>query len=106
MSKFYYLDVSLKLASEPEQLQPVYFKSCLERSLVKIFGEIGGLTTLDVLKFDAVRSRAIVRVPVEFYVKLRTAITLTGEFQDIDCAFVVNKAAPLLLGLTDSFLEL
>lgn len=72
---------------------------------MKIFGEIGGLTTLDILKFDAVRARAIVRVPIDFYVKLRAAITLTGEFQDISCAFVVHKAAPLLLGLTESFLE-
>lgn len=105
MSEFYYLDISLKLASEPEQLLPVFFKSCLERSLVKIFGEIGGQTTVDLLKFDAGRARAIVRVPIGSYVKLRAAIALTGEFQDIPAHFVVHKAGPLLLGLVETHLE-
>lgn len=105
MNEFYYLDISLKFADEPDQLLPVYFKSCLERSLIKIFGEIGGHTTVDILKFDATRERAIVRVPSDFYVKFRAATTLTGTFQDIPCNFVVHKASPILLGLIETFLE-
>lgn len=105
MSEYYYLDVSLKLASEPEQLLAVFFKSSLERALSRIFGEIGGQTTVDLLKFDARRARAIVRVPANFYVKLRAAIALTGSFQDIPASFVVHKAGPLLLGLTETHLE-
>ncbi|XP_001657995.2 ribonuclease P protein subunit p14 [Aedes aegypti] len=105
MNEYYYLDISLKLADEPDQLLPVYFKSCLERSLTKIFGEIGGQTTVDVLKFDAARARAIVRVPSDFYVKFRAATTLTGQFQDIPCNFIVHKASPILLGLTETYLE-
>lgn len=105
MSEFYYLDISLKLAAEPEQLLPVYFKSCLDQALVRIFGEIGGQTTVDVLKFDAKQARAIVRVPIDYYVKLRSAITLTGQFQDIPCSFVIHKASPLLLGLVETHLE-
>lgn len=94
-----------KLADEPDQLLPVYFKSCLERSLARIFGEIGGQTTVDILKFDVLRARAIVRVPSDFYVKFRAATALTGEFQDIPCNFVVNKASPVLLGLVETHLE-
>lgn len=105
MSDYYYLDVSLKLASKPEQLLAVFFKSCLERSLTRIFGELGGLTTIDLLKFDSRRARAIIRVPANFYVKLRSAIALTGSFQDIPAAFVVHKAGPLLLGLVETHLE-
>lgn len=105
MNNFYYIDISLKLADEPEQLISVFFKSCLERSLINIFGEIGGHTTVDVLKFDAARARAIIRVPTEFYVKFRAATTLTGSFQDISCNFVVHKASPILLGLIETFLE-
>lgn len=60
---------------------------------------------MDVLKFDAARARAIVRVPSDFYVKFRAATTLTGQFQDIPCNFVVHKASPILLGLTETYLE-
>ncbi|XP_053698108.1 ribonuclease P protein subunit p14-like [Sabethes cyaneus] len=105
MSEFYYLDISLKLAAEPEQLLPVYFKSCLEQALVRIFGEIGGQTTVDILKFDTKQARAIIRVPTDFYVKLRSVISLIGQFQDIPCSFVVHKASPLLLGLVETNLE-
>lgn len=105
MSNFYYLDVSLKLASDPDQLLAVFFKSCLERSLSRIFGEIGGQTTVDLLKFDPRRARAVIRVPAAFYVKLRSAIALTGSFQDIPASFVVHKAGPLLLGLLETHLE-
>ncbi|XP_055545362.1 uncharacterized protein LOC129730160 isoform X2 [Wyeomyia smithii] len=87
MNEFYYLDISLKLAAEPDQLLPVYFKSCLEQALVRIFGEIGGQTTVDLLKFDTKQARAIVRVPSNIYVKLRSAIALIGQFQDIPCSF-------------------
>lgn len=105
MSDYYYLDISLKFAASPEQLLPVYFKSCLDQALVRIFGEIGGQTTVDILKFDTKRARAIVRVPADFYVKLRSAITLIGQFQDIPCSFVILKAGPLLLGLVETHLE-
>uniref|UniRef100_A0A182XHE8 CHCH domain-containing protein n=1 Tax=Anopheles quadriannulatus TaxID=34691 RepID=A0A182XHE8_ANOQN len=87
MSDYFYLDVEIKLAEEPNQLSALYLKGSIERSLTKVFGEIGGQTEVDLLKFDAQRKRIILRVPKEFYVKLRAAITLIGEFQGVPCNF-------------------
>lgn len=94
---------SRKLASEADNLLPVYVKGCIEQSLHRIFGEIGGHTTVDVLKFDANRRRFILRVPEQFYVKLRAALTLIEKFQGIPCYFHVQSASGVLLALLDTF---
>lgn len=91
------------LASEPENFLPVYVKGCIEQSLARIFGEIGGQTTVDLLKFDAKRKRLILRIPDAFYVKLRAALTLIDTFQAISCCFHVNSVSSCLLALTDTF---
>lgn len=92
-----------KLASEAENLLPVYVKGCIDQSLHRIFGEIGGHTTVDVLKFDVKQNRLILRVPEQFYVKLRAALTLIDSFQGIPCYFHVQSASPVLLALIDTF---
>lgn len=92
-----------KLASEADNLLPVYVKGCIEQSLHRIFGEIGGHTTVDVLKFDEKRHRLILRVPEQFYVKLRAALTLIDQFQGIPCYFHVQSATRVLLALLDTF---
>lgn len=92
-----------KLASEAENLLPVYVKGCIEQSLHRVFGEIGGHTTVDVLKFDEKHHRFILRVPEQFYVKLRAALTLIDKFQGIPCYFHVQSASSVLLALLDSF---
>lgn len=91
-----------KLKSEADNLLPVYVKGCIEQSLHRIFGEIGGHTTVDVLKFDAKRHRMILRVPEQFYVKLRAALTLTDSFQGIPCYFHVQAASRVLLALIET----
>lgn len=103
LNEFQFFLVHRKLAAEPENLLPVYVKGCIEQSLHRLFGEIGGLTTVDLLKLDAKRNRIILRVPEAFYVKLRTALTLIGSFQNIDCCFHVNSVSSCLLALIDTF---
>lgn len=103
--KFFLFSFSRKLKEKPEKVLATFFKSSIEQSLSKIFGEIGGLTTVDLLKFDENRTRGILRVPEDFYVKLRAALTLINKFQDIPCYFKVNSASPVLLSLLDSFCE-
>lgn len=80
----------------------MYIKGSIEQSLHAVFGEIGGHTTVDVLKFDAKFRRAILRVPESFYVKLRAALTFVSTFQDIPCCFKVLSASPVLLSLLDT----
>lgn len=91
------------MASEAENLLAVYVKSCIEQSLHRIFGEIGGHTTVDVLKFDEKRHRLILRVPENFYVKLRAALTLIDQFQGIPCYFHVQSTSRVLLALVNTF---
>ncbi|KAG4078188.1 hypothetical protein HA402_002240 [Bradysia odoriphaga] len=102
MTGYYYLDVSLDTDSRPELLLPTYFKGKIDQSLQTVFGEIGGHTTVDILKFDQNNQRAILRVPSSYYVKLRAALTLISSFQEIPCCIKVNTASPVLLSLLDS----
>uniref|UniRef100_A0A182PR06 CHCH domain-containing protein n=1 Tax=Anopheles epiroticus TaxID=199890 RepID=A0A182PR06_9DIPT len=76
-----------KLASKSTQVTAPYVKARIDRSLTKIFGEIGGQTEVELLKFDEQRHHIILRVPKEFYVKLRAAITLIGEYHGVPCHF-------------------
>lgn len=74
-----------KLDQEPDQLLPVYLKGRINQTLQSVFGEIGGHTSVDILKFDENRRRAILRIPDSSYVKLRAALTLVSTFQEISC---------------------
>ncbi|XP_055850855.1 ribonuclease P protein subunit p14-like [Episyrphus balteatus] len=108
MSGYYYLDITLKFQDEEKDdlvLTPAYFKGSIDHSLRSVFGEIGGLTEVDIFKFDSDSRRAIVRVPEDYYVKTRAAITLISKFQDIRCHFQVKKASPILLQLLSSNIE-
>lgn len=91
------------MAREAENLLPVYVKGCIEQSLHRVFGEIGAHTTVDVLKFDEKRRRLILRVPEQFYVKLRAALTLIDTFQGIPCYFHVQSTSCVLLSLLDTY---
>lgn len=102
MTGYFYFDVEIKLAEEPNDLSAIYVKSGIERSLVQVFGEIGGQTEIDLLKFDKERKRVVLRVPREFCVKLRAAITLIGFYQGVPCHFHVRKISPVLLSLVET----
>lgn len=96
------IDFFRKLETQANSVLPVFVKGSIEQSLHKIFGEIGGHTTVDLLKFDEKRHRAILRVPENFYVKLRAALTLINSFQGIPCRFHVNSVSAVLLALLDT----
>lgn len=84
---------------QPDQLLPVFFKSRIQQLLHQVFGEIGGHTSVDVLKFDAKSKRAILRCSDSHYVKLRAALALVPTFQDVPCCIKVHSASPVLLSL-------
>ena len=70
-----------------------------------MFGEIGGFTEVDLLKFDEERKRGILRILADYEIKLRTALTLIREFQGIPAAFQVNKVSYQLPALVETFIE-
>ncbi|XP_067633148.1 ribonuclease P protein subunit p14-like [Eurosta solidaginis] len=94
MTNYCYLDVELKLRDQNKAvLTPAYFLGSIEESLQSFFGEIGGQTDLEIIKFDANRQRAILRVQEEFLSRTRAAITLIGHFQEIPCHFIVKETS-------------
>ncbi|XP_053954759.1 uncharacterized protein LOC129243798 [Anastrepha obliqua] len=94
MTVYCYLDVELKLRDEDKAVvTPAYFLGSIEDSLQSFFGEIGGQTDLELVKFDKNRKRGILRVQDEFLSRTRTAITLIGHFQDIPCHFIVKETS-------------
>lgn len=105
MTQYFYLDVSLELSEKSEPILPVYFKGSIQQSLLAVFGEIGGQTDIDLLKFDQEAARGILRVPESHYVRLRAALTLISRFQDVPCRFRVHKVSPVLLSLISSHID-
>ena len=94
-----------KLKSEPSEIPQIFIKGALIKSLVAIFGEIGGQTDFEVLKFDEYRRKGILKVPTNFAVKLRIALTLIADFQGIPSIFQVHKSSNQLNSLIDTFIE-
>lgn len=94
MNNYNYLDVELKLREDYSAvITPAYFQGSIESSLLELFGEIGGQTEVELVKFDNSQKRGILKVPHEFSSKTRAAITLIGHYQDIPCHFQVLKTS-------------
>lgn len=103
---FFVFNFKRKLEEKIDELVPVFVKGRIEEILHTIFGEIGGQTTIDILKLDPINLRLLIRVPEKYYVKVRAALTLIPTYQGIPCYFKVLQASPILLGLIDSVWEI
>ncbi|XP_030559187.1 uncharacterized protein LOC115761545 [Drosophila novamexicana] len=94
MIGYHYFDVQLKFRDfDTVELTPIYFRGCVLNSLESFFGEIGGKTTLDIIKFSVEQRRVVFRVPEEFFKRTHTAITLIGHYQKVPCHFRVLKTS-------------
>lgn len=99
MSEYYYVDVSLELEQDSTEINAVYFKNHVMQSLNILFGEVGASISVDILKYDQVSRRAILRCPSASYVKLLSSLSLCGEYSNIYCAYRVHNTSPCLLSL-------
>ncbi|EDW39312.1 GL14026 [Drosophila persimilis] len=90
MSDYYYFDVKLKLRN-PEAIifTPIFFRSCVLNALESFFGDLGGKTNMDIVKFCDKQQRIVFRVPEEFFERTRTALSLIGHYQEVPCHFQV-----------------
>ncbi|XP_034115339.1 ribonuclease P protein subunit p14-like [Drosophila albomicans] len=94
MIRHRYFDVQLKFRDlDSVVLTPVFFRGCVQNSLERFFGQIGGDTTLEIIKFSAEQQRVVFRVPEEFYERTRASITLIGQYQEVPCHFRVLKTS-------------
>lgn len=101
MKTYYYLDVSL-IFEEQKKIHPItveLFKKNILRSIKQLFGETISNCILDILRYDAVERRAIIRVPIDIYIKVRTSLTLASSYENIPCKYQVHQAKPILLAL-------
>ena len=65
--------------------------------------QFGAATTIDILSLNSSNRRIVIRCPSDFYVKLRSALTIATHYESHDCYYKVIKASPCLLALsTDS----
>ncbi|KAJ8940280.1 hypothetical protein NQ318_007651 [Aromia moschata] len=81
------------------EITPFLFKNHIIEAVSKLFGEVAAAVNFDLLKYDPVNTRAILRVPKTHYVKLRSSLTLCCQYEGILCAYKIHKSTPLLLGL-------
>ncbi|KAH8383170.1 hypothetical protein KR009_007141 [Drosophila setifemur] len=74
-------------------LTPAFIYGSILNSLASIFGEIGGQTSLEIVKFSADQKRSVLRVPREFLERVRIALALIGYYQEVPCHFQVLQAS-------------
>ena len=70
MVNYYYFEVELELRDEIDAvLTPAYFQGSIIKSLDGLFGEIGGQTDLELVKFDRIHKRALLKqIPCRFQI--------------------------------------
>lgn len=75
------------------EFTPIFFRGCVLNQIERFFGEIGGQTTLDIIKFSVNQRRVVFRVPDEYFERTRAAISLIGHYQDVPCHFRVLETS-------------
>nr|XP_014430825.1 ribonuclease P protein subunit p14 [Pelodiscus sinensis] len=68
--------------------------------------QVGAALPVDVLTYEEKTFSAILRVPSSGLVKLWSALTLLGSYQNRKCAFRVIQTSPFLLALSGNSREL
>ncbi|NWW88549.1 RPP14 protein, partial [Rhynochetos jubatus] len=71
-----------------------------------IFSQVGAALPVDVLTYEEKTLSAILRVISSGLVKLWSALTLLGSYQNRRCAVRVLQASPFLLALSGNSREL
>ncbi|XP_039547240.1 ribonuclease P protein subunit p14 [Pimephales promelas] len=105
-SVYHYMKISLVLANGNRNIPSADFKQLVIRGLKELYGEIGASIPFDLLKFDENELTGVLRVYNSGLVKLWSALTLLGSYQNEACAFRVTQVSPFLLALSGNSREL
>ncbi|XP_031561534.1 ribonuclease P protein subunit p14-like [Actinia tenebrosa] len=100
-AEYFYLKVLLEFercdgVNVPE-IDMLLYKRLLIQALEELHGQVGAALTVDVLKYNSSTLQAILRVPESGLVKVWSALTLFGFYQDQRCAFRVLQVSPHLM---------
>ncbi|KAK2906755.1 hypothetical protein Q8A67_005740 [Cirrhinus molitorella] len=99
-SVYHYMKISLVLESGRKSISEAQFKQLIICGLKDLYGEVGASFPFDLLKFDWDKLTAILRVYNSGLVKLWSALTLLGSYENVACAFRVTQVSPFLLALS------
>ncbi|XP_006019702.1 ribonuclease P protein subunit p14 [Alligator sinensis] len=102
----HYLRVSVEFPDGGVRLNAAHFKQLIVSALKELHGEVGAALPVDVLTYDEKTLSAILRVSSSGFVKLWSALTLLGSYQNRKCAFRVVQTSPFLLALSGNSREL
>ncbi|XP_019360419.1 PREDICTED: ribonuclease P protein subunit p14 [Gavialis gangeticus] len=105
-AEHHYLRVSLEFPDGGARLNAAHFKQLVVSALKELHGEVGAALPVDVLTYDEKTLSAILRVSSSGFVKLWSALTLLGSYQNRKCAFRVVQTSPFLLALSGNSREL
>ncbi|XP_048403208.2 ribonuclease P protein subunit p14 [Stegostoma tigrinum] len=103
----HYLKVGLEFGETRPgfRLNAAHFKQLIVLALKDLHGEFGAALPVDVLRFEEETLTAILRVKSSGLVKLWSALTLLGSYQNQKCAFTVMQVSPFLLALSSDSRE-
>ncbi|KAG7478153.1 hypothetical protein MATL_G00077240 [Megalops atlanticus] len=105
-SVYHYMKIALILENEDKRMNAAHFKQLIISALKDLYGEIGAAFPFDVLKFEENTLTAVLRVYNSGLVKLWSALTLLGSYQNEPCAVQVKQVSPFLLALSGNSREL
>ncbi|XP_064823478.1 ribonuclease P protein subunit p14 [Oncorhynchus masou masou] len=105
-SVYHYMRISLVLENESTRLSAAQLKQLIVSGLRDLYGEVGGAFPFDLLKFDESTLTGVLRVYNSGLVKLWSALTLLGFYQNELCFFRVTQVSPFLLTLSGNSREL
>ncbi|NWZ31473.1 RPP14 protein, partial [Asarcornis scutulata] len=102
----HYLRVRLELPDGGARPNAAQLKQLVVAALKELHGEVGAALPVDVLTYEEKTLSAILRVVSSGFVKLWSALTLLGFYQNRRCAFRVLQTSPFLLALSGNSREL
>ncbi|NWW03176.1 RPP14 protein, partial [Oreocharis arfaki] len=107
-AEHHYLRVRLELPDGGARPNAAQFKQLVVTALRELHGEVGAALPVDVLTYEEKTLSAILRVISSGLVKLWSALTLLGFYQNRRCAFRVVQVttSPFLLALSGNSREL
>lgn len=105
-SVYHYMRISLELESKSTRLTPAQLKQLIITGLKDLYGEVGAALPFDLLKFDENTLTAVLRICNRGLVKLWSALTLLGFYQNELCAFRIIQVSPFLLALSGNSRDL
>ncbi|XP_058229425.1 ribonuclease P protein subunit p14 [Hemibagrus wyckioides] len=106
ISEYHYMKINLVCENRSKTLSPEQFKQLIISGVKDLYGEVGAALPFDLLTFDQHTLSAILRVYNRGLVKLWSALTLIGAYENKPCAFRVTQVSPFLLALSGNSRDL